>query len=122
MTSNHLFLFLTPLLVTYGQIVLKWQISHAGPLPSAVVQKILFLLRRLGNIWILSALIAGVLAVLSWMIAMTRFELSYAYPFMSLSYVLVLGLSALFLHEGISAPKVIGMALIVAGIIIGSQG
>ena len=122
MTANHLFILLTPLLVTYGQVVLKWQMSRAAPLPSAVVQKILFLLRRLGNIWILSALVAGALAVLSWMTAMTKFELSYAYPFMSLSYVLVLGLSAPMLHERITAPKIIGMALIVTGIIVGSWG
>jgi len=50
------------------------------------------------------------------------FELSYAYPFMSLSLVLVLGLSVPFLHEAITAPKIIGMTLIIAGIIIRGQG
>ena len=52
---------------------------------------------------------------------MTKFELSYAYPFTSVGFVLVLILSAVFFHEAITIPKVIGMVLIVAGIIIGSQ-
>jgi multidrug transporter EmrE-like cation transporter len=52
---------------------------------------------------------------------MTKFELSYAYPFMSLAFVLVLFLSALFFKEAITLPKLLGLTLIVAGIIVGSQ-
>ena len=53
---------------------------------------------------------------------MTKLDLSHAYPFMSAAFVLVLVFSSVFFHETITAPKVIGMALIVSGIIIGSQG
>ena len=53
---------------------------------------------------------------------MTKFELSYAYPFTSLSFVLVLVASALFFREAITVPKVLGLALIVVGIILGSRG
>jgi multidrug transporter EmrE-like cation transporter len=56
------------------------------------------------------------------MIAMTRFDLSYAYPFMSLAFVFVLILSAIFFHEAVTIPKALGVALVVAGIIIGSYG
>jgi multidrug transporter EmrE-like cation transporter len=55
------------------------------------------------------------------MAAMTKFELSYAYPFMSLAFVLVLGLSAVFFQEAITMPKVLGLSLIILGIIIGSR-
>jgi drug/metabolite transporter (DMT)-like permease len=65
---------------------------------------------------------AGFLALLCWMIAMTRFDLSYAYPFMSLAFVFVLILSAIFFHEAVTIPKALGVALVVAGIIIGSRG
>ena len=122
MEIGHLYVLLTILLTVYGQLVLKWHISQAGPLPIALVDKIIFLLQQFGNVWILSGLAAAFVAALCWMAAMTRFELSYAYPLMSLSFVLVLGLSAAFFHEAITASKVIGIALIVAGIIIGSRG
>lgn len=122
MEIGHFYVLLTILLTVYGQLVLKWHISQAGPLPIALVDKIIFLLQQFGNIWILSGLAAAFVAALCWMAAMTRFELSYAYPLMSLSFVLVLGLSAAFFHEAITASKVIGIALIVAGIIIGSRG
>lgn len=53
---------------------------------------------------------------------MTKFQLSYAYPFMSLAFVLVMFLSAFFFNEPVTLAKTLGLALIVAGIIIGSQG
>jgi multidrug transporter EmrE-like cation transporter len=56
------------------------------------------------------------------MAAMTKFELSYAYPFMSLAFVLVLILSAIIFREPLSVAKVTGLALVVAGIILSSRG
>jgi multidrug transporter EmrE-like cation transporter len=41
---------------------------------------------------------------------------------MSLAFVLVLLCSGFFFHEAITAYKVAGLALIIAGIVIGSQG
>ncbi len=54
---------------------------------------------------------------------MTKFELSHAYPFMSLSFVFVLALSGFFFHESIALPKVFGVLLmIMTGIIVGARG
>jgi multidrug transporter EmrE-like cation transporter len=119
---GHLYIALTVLLTVYGQIVIKWQVSHAGVLPALAKAKIFFILDLLTNPWILSGFAAAFLAALSWMAAMSKFPLSYAYPFMSLAFVLVLFLSALLFKEAITLPKVLGMGLIVAGIIVGSQG
>jgi uncharacterized membrane protein len=56
------------------------------------------------------------------MAAMTKFPLSYAYPFMSLSFVFVVGLSAVFFQDSITLPKAVGIILIIAGLVIGSKG
>ena len=53
---------------------------------------------------------------------MTKFELSYAYPFMSLAFVLVLVLSAVLFHEPLTVPKILGVLLIIIGIVVGSRG
>ena len=112
----------TVLFTVFGQIVLKWQVSKAGRLPAGFFDKVGFLLGVMWNPWILGGIGAGFLAFLCWMAAMTKFELSYAYPFMSLSFLLVLILSVVLFHEALTTPKVVGVALIVAGIIIGSRG
>ena len=105
----------------YGQIVIKWQVNNSGAFPSDTTEKLLFLGKLLLNPWVISGFTSVFLASLSWMAAMTKFPLSYAYPFMSLAFVLVLFLSALFFQEAITLTKAISMGLIIAGIIIGSK-
>ena len=119
---NYLYILGTVLFTVYGQLVVKWQIAQAGAYPLATSERLIFLLKLLLNPWIMSGVAAGFFAFLCWMTAMTRFELSYAYPFMSLAFVFVLILSAIFFHETVTMPKMIGVMLIVAGIIIGSRG
>ena len=119
---SYLCVFLTILLTVYGQIVIKWQVMAAGAWPTDLSAQVRFLLGLLANMWIISAFAAAFLASLAWMAAMTRLPLSHAYPFTSLSFVLILLMSAVLFHEAVSWPKVIGMGLVIAGIVVGSQG
>jgi multidrug transporter EmrE-like cation transporter len=112
----------TVLLTVYGQIILKWRISKLGALPPVFTGKMIALIGLVWTPWILSTVVAGFLAFLCWMAAMTKFDLSYAYPFMSLSFLLVLVLSALLFHEPMTVPKIVGLAVVIAGLVIASQG
>lgn len=119
---GFVYIFGTISLTVYGQLIVKWRVAKAGPLPTDLLPKIRFLTALLFDPWILSALLLAVPAALFWMAAMTRFELSYAYPFMSLAFVLVMILSAVILGEPITVLKVMGLALVMAGIIVSSLG
>lgn len=119
---SYVYVICTVMLTVYAQIAIKWQVLEAGPFPPDPAGKFWFLTRLLLNPWVISALAAGLLAAVSWMAAMTRLELSHAYPFMSLAFVLVMVFSALVFNEPITALKVTGVALVVLGIVIGSQG
>ena len=117
-TAGHLYILTTLLCTVYGQLVLKWQMGGAGPLPAGAGDKLLFLLQQLLNPWIISGFVSAFLASLAWMAAMTRFDLNYAYPFMSLAFVVVMGFSVLFLGEQLSAQRVAGTLLVVAGLVV----
>ena len=119
---NYLYIVGTILFTVYGQLVLKWQVSRAGDLPTAALQKCLFLSRLLCNPWIISGLAGAFVASLCWMAAMAKFQLSHAYPFTSLGFVLVVVMSAVLFGEAITVSKAVGVALITAGVIVGSQG
>jgi multidrug transporter EmrE-like cation transporter len=119
--TDYLFIAGTILLTVYGQIVLKWQMNRLGPLPAATSDKALVLARLLLNPWVISCVAAGFLALLSWMAALTRFELTYAYPFVSVTFALVLLLGAFLFGEALTVAKVAGVSLIVLGVIIGSR-
>jgi multidrug transporter EmrE-like cation transporter len=119
---RYLYILGTIFFTVYGQLVIKWQIAKASLMPPHLFEKLLFLLSMYKNFWIISAFLAAFLASLFWMAAMTKFDLSFAYPFMSLSFILVLIFSGIFFHEPISIAKIIGLVCIIGGIIISAQG
>ena len=110
---SYFYIFMTIALTVYGQIAIKWQVLKVGSLPEPLSEKILFLLHLLLNPWIVSALLAAFLASVFWMAAMTKLDLSHAYPFTSLAFVLVVLCSAWLFHEPLTVPKMAGLALIV---------
>lgn len=119
---SYLYISITILLTVYGQLVIKWQVLRAGELPSDGTEKLYFLLHLLLNPWVISAFFAALLASVTWMAAMTKLPLSHAYPLMSLAFILVILFSSMIFHEPITSLKVIGIALVMAGLAIGSQG
>ncbi len=121
MTKYTFYILLTVLLTVYGQIVIKWKMLNVGKLPDDIITKVLFLFMNIFNPWIASAFIGAFVSAILWMYAMTKVDLSYAYPFMSLSFVFVLFLSHYFFKETITIYKIYGMLLIVAGVIISAR-
>jgi multidrug transporter EmrE-like cation transporter len=68
----------------------------------------------------LNPYVIGGLAVLVFsmglhLMALSRVELSFAYPFLSVSYVLVLIAGHFLFGEGINASRIMGVALICGG-------
>jgi drug/metabolite transporter (DMT)-like permease len=101
--------------------MLKWRISKYGALPEDFADKVWFLLKLLLDPLVLSGFVSAFVASLFWMAAMTKFDISYAYPFMSLSFVLVFLLSVTLFREPVNLYKIIGLGLIVLGILVTSK-
>ena len=119
--SAYAFVAATVLLTVYGQLIIKWQTGKAGVFPTGTTDRISYLAHFLRNPWVISSLLSAVVAAFAWIAALSKLELSRAYPFVSASFVLVLILSALVFGESLTFFKLAGAALIVAGLIIGSQ-
>ena len=102
---DYFYIALTIGLSVYGQLILKWRTRDVGPLPADSIGKLKFLVLLVFDPAIFSSFVAAFLASLDWMAAMTCFDLSYAYPFTSLSFVAVLLLSVWLLQEPLSWQK-----------------
>lgn len=59
----------------------------------------------------------GVSSIL-WLVVISRWELSFAYPLVSLGYVIVILYGTFLLQETLTMPKVLGCLLILTGISI----
>ena len=117
--NPYFYIFLTLLFTVYGQLILKWRLSNLKViLPELVTDKLIYLIKLVLDPFIFSGFIAAFIASLFWMAAMTKFEITHAYPFMSLAPALVFLLGVFVLNESFTLGKVIGLIIIMIGIFI----
>jgi drug/metabolite transporter (DMT)-like permease len=119
--GDYGYILATIAFTVYGQLILKWRLTQIGPLPGEFTAKLNKLLLLFLDPFILSGYLAAFCAALCWTLALSRFDLNYAYPFMSLSYVVVLVLAGWLLSEPLNAGRILGVALIVMGTIVVSR-
>jgi multidrug transporter EmrE-like cation transporter len=68
-----------------------------------------------------SGMLCYAASVCVWVAALTKAPVSTAYPMLSLGYVLVAGVSFLWLGESLPPAKVLGIALICVGVVLVSR-
>ena len=113
---GYLYIALTIVFTVYGQLIMKYEmnlVQEGLQRTSTIDFYFHFLLRPL----VISGFFSAGLAALFWIAALSKFELSYAYPFMSLSFVFVVALSILIFGESINVFKLLGVAGICAGLV-----
>ena len=120
--TGYFYLGVALSLAVYFNIVLKFYLNSAGNIPSGI-DFVLFCLKFVFlNPWGISCLASVFLCAGLWFAIVSRFDLSYIFPFMSLNFVLVTLLSIVILHEPFTWNKIIGVLFIVTGIFIVGRG
>jgi multidrug transporter EmrE-like cation transporter len=74
------------------------------------------------QVWVWAGLAIFAVSAVLWLFALSRANLSFAYPFAALGYVIIVIASILFLNEHVQPITWVGMALIVGGILLIAQG
>ena len=116
------YILVSVILGAVGQLLLKQGMGSMGPLGISI-DGLGGLLWKIGtNLYVVSGLFIYVLGTLFWLVALSRVELSFAYPFASLSYLVMLAASWGLFHENISLLRLIGTLVIVFGVLIISRG
>lgn len=70
------------------------------------------------NPWVIGGMFLHVSALVVWLWALSKVDISFAYPFLALGYVLVSAMAWLWLDEELSQMKMLGMVIIIVGILI----
>jgi drug/metabolite transporter (DMT)-like permease len=74
------------------------------------------------NAFLWTAFFCYGVSIVLWMIVLSRFEVSFAYAFSSLGFVLVTIMGAVLLKESISPLRIAGIGIICLGIILVAKG
>lgn len=111
-------ILLSVLFAGCGQLIFKAALNDIGELELSVD---MFISMATSPLLLLGLAVFGVSAFL-WLIALMKADLSFAFPFISLSYVIVLLGGAILFDEKITALRMFGFVLIVAGIFVVARG
>ncbi|KTQ96821.1 transporter [Aureimonas ureilytica] len=98
-----------------AQICLKYGMMQLGPLSFAGVNPILKILQIVFSPFVFIGLLTFVVSMASHLFVLSKVELSYAYPFLSLAYVVVAFAAWALFGEEMSFARVGGIALICVG-------
>jgi multidrug transporter EmrE-like cation transporter len=116
--SNVVIILLSILMSSTAHVFLKkGMMMHA--LNTIKSDSIISLVWSVGtNAWVMGGMFLHVSALVVWLWALSKVNISFAYPFLALGYVLVSAMAWLWLGESLSPMKILGMVVIVVGILI----
>lgn len=115
--SPFVFIAFSTVLGICGQLLLKQgmnMISRSSNNAGMIQRMVL-------SPWVIGGLAIYGTGVIFWLLALSNFELSYVYPFASLSYIGIIIGSYFLFKERITMMRVLGIAVIIAGVLITSQ-
>jgi len=101
-------------LVVAGQLLLKYGLSNFVVDGLGELMKQIFAI--IFNPFVFIGLALYVVSTGVWLIVLSRTSLSFCYPFISISYILIIITSRIFFNEIIDLYKVIAIVLIIAGV------
>lgn len=104
-----------------GQILLKQGMSRMGEVTLLPGHLPLILWRYVTNPFVVGGLTLYACSTIFWLAALSRVDLSYAYPFASLSYVLMLLASWQLFNEQITPLRLLGTLVIGFGVLLISR-
>jgi drug/metabolite transporter (DMT)-like permease len=116
------FILTSVAMAAVGQLVLKFGVDQVVKHGGVVLREPLTTVARVARtpaVWGGLALFG--LSAAMWIVVLSRTSLSFAYPFASLTYVLILLFDRLVLNEPVSGLRYGGVALIIAGLVLISR-
>ena len=119
MTTLILLILSSVVLSAVGQVILKVgveKVDLAGLTESVSV--VSAALTALLNPWVALGLVTYGSAAVVWLFVLSRADVSFAYPFLGLAFVMTTALGVVFLGEHVSALRMIGTALVIGGLVL----
>jgi multidrug transporter EmrE-like cation transporter len=116
------FLILLGVFLNAGaQLLLKTGMNQIGHFEFSVANLVPISLKVMVNLPIMVGLFAYVLSVGVWLLVLSRVQVSFAYPMLSIGYIVSAVAAYYLLGEDLSALRIAGIVVIMAGVFLVSQ-
>lgn len=116
-TSSPIAMLLASIVLgSTGQLLLKNGMNTSGKSTAVGMAAIVAAIKTIPNPWVLTGFICYGISSILWLMILKKVPLSTAYPMISLSYVIVVLLSAVILREHVRWQTYMGLLFIVVGV------
>ena len=103
---------------TAAQLLLKEGMNRIGHFEFALSSFGPIFVKLTTNYFIIGGLTAYVFSVTTWLLVLSRAEVSYAYPLTSLGYILTALAGYFLMNEGLTPLRIVGILVIMLGVIL----
>jgi multidrug transporter EmrE-like cation transporter len=116
---NIFLAIIAALIAVVGQTLLKAVMTNVGAVDSfAIADLFAIVLAMLRQPLFYVAGVVYVMGFGAWMVVLSRVELNVAYPVLAVSYVLIPIAGVLFFNETITPLRWLGIAIVLAGVVV----
>ncbi|TCS80577.1 EamA family transporter [Pectinatus cerevisiiphilus] len=115
---NFILILTGVLLNAIAQLVLKKGMSIIGTVQVDMASIITMIMKAAVNVYIYLGLLCYILSFVVWLMVLSRTEVSYAYPFLSIGYIIAAFVGYFYFGESMTLYKVGGIILICFGVFL----
>ena len=115
------FILFTVMTNAAAQLLLKYGMITLGPITfssDSIIQRVF---QIVFNPWVFAGLAMFVISMASHLYVLSKVDLSFAYPFLSLAYVVVAVFAYFVFREDLNALRIAGIAFICVGTVLIAQ-
>ncbi|SMH47052.1 transporter [Mesorhizobium australicum] len=116
------FILFTVMTNAAAQLMLKQGMMSLGDISFAGTNPVIKILQIVFSPWVFFGLCTFVISMASHLYVLSKVELSFAYPFLSLAYVAVAVFAYFVFREDLNGFRIAGIAAICVGTILIAQG
>ncbi len=112
-------IIISTVLGAIGQILMKKGMDSLSKLQGGekIVDIIVYYIKAIFSPFVFLGLFCYAISMVIWLWVLSKYELSYARPFVSVGYVIVVLYSFFFMGEHITLLRWVGIGLIVVGVV-----
>jgi multidrug transporter EmrE-like cation transporter len=101
-----------------AQVLMRGGMLKAGEIGAGAAALFKALPGMAGNVFLWLSLLCYDVGIIGWMVVLSRVEVSFAYPFLSVGYILSAVIGYFFLGESVTSVRIAGIEVICIGVFL----
>ena len=102
----------------FAQLFIRQGMLKLGKISLNAEQIFNMVLAVFTNIYLLAGMFSYAISIILWMVVLSKVNVSIAYPFLSIGYIITAVLAYFLLQEPLTLQKIIGILIICLGVFI----